>query len=618
MRRSLLLALPFVALGACKDDAGGAPSVLPPSPLNVSVGDTVEATVLASDPDGDVLTYSVSAPGVPDLMNTASIVPAADGTGGAFSFTPVASQVGTHIFDFTVSDGSNEVTVSTTVEVLGGVGSGSAPVFKRPLSQGTVLDLVESSCASFDIEVEDPDSSSVTLGQQAPVIVGSELASTGGLTATWSWCPTREQKDASDQWPLTLTANDGDNATVEKEFVIVLRKPSGEGCPGEFPAVQHDVADFNTVLDLQIDATVSDDMGLSGQPVVLYSFEDPGNPVQFELLSNVATMELVDGDPRSGSWRASIPNPTANEPEGSTARLWYIIQASDDDDVDGDCDHRTDSPPIGAYSVMITNSGGSGGAALCESCSADVQCGSDGDHCLADGSGGSTCGRACDDDCPDGYTCAPESTTSVDGATGRQCVPLAGSCDGGSGGMCEDDFAEDDDNPEQGSMLPPIDTGEYSAILCPDDEDWWLFQLDAEAVITATLSGPSNEDLDLGLTNEDGGLIDQSTGADSDETIVSSCQPAGSYFLRVYDGLPLDGSSDYDLQLEIDTAACMTSSGGSCCEAQDSPGCNDPAIETCVCDNDPWCCGLDDEGEGVWDEFCVDDVGDQGCADPCP
>ncbi len=603
-------------VGACKED-NQAPIVAPVESQAVAVGDTLTVNVFATDKDGDALTYSFAAPGVPGVEGTALIMPSTDGNGGLFTFEPTAEQVGTHIFDFVVSDGSADVTVSTTIAVTGSGGSGTAPRFKRPLSQGTVLDLALSDCSEFDVEVEDPDSDSILLTQAAPTIVGSTLdVQPGGFDGLWSWCPSREQKDTSDQWSMTLSADDGDNPPTLKEFTIVLRKPSGEGCPGEFPDITHDVGDFNTVLDLEIVAQVSDDIGIPGQPVILYSFEDPGNPVQFDRLSNVATMELREGDARSGTWSGRIPNPVANEPEGSSATLWYLIQVSDNDDEDGDCDHRTDAPPVGAYQVSVTNSGGSGGAGLCESCSADVQCGEDGDHCLPASEGGSTCGRACDDDCPDGYVCGPASTTSVDGAVGRQCVRESGSCGGGgNGGDCQDDLAEDDDNPQQAGSLPPLDEGEYFGTLCPDDEDWILFDLPQEAVIEATLTGPSDEDLDLSLTNEDGELIASSLGGTSDESIVSACQPAGEYFLRVYEGVGIAAGVDYEFGIAFDTSACEVSMGDSCCEPHGNPGCNDPAIEACVCGADPFCCDAEDGG---WDEFCVDDVGGEGCAAPCP
>lgn len=621
MIRSLsgLALVGLLALPACKDE-NQAPVVAPVGSQTVGVGDTLSLTLYASDKDGDALTFRFEAPGVPGVDSTASIVAAPEAGGAVFEFSPTPEQVGTNIFDFIVSDGSHEVTVSTTIAVTGSGGSGAAPQFKRPLSQGTVLDLVESDCAEFDIEVEDPDSDSILLTQEAPAIVGSTLdAFPGGFAGRWSWCPSREQKDTSDQWGLTLSADDGDNPPTLKDFTIVLRKPSGEGCPGEFPDISHDVSEFNTVLDLQIVAEVSDDMGIPGQPVVLYAFEDPGNPVQFDKLNNVATMELIDGDARAGTWRGTIPNPVANEPEGSTATLWYLIQASDNDDPDGDCDHRTDAPPVGAYQVTVTNTGESGGAGLCESCSADVQCGEADDHCLP-GGGAPFCGRACDDGCPEGYVCGAASTSSVDGATGRQCMPVSGSCEGGSGGDCEDDAAEDDDNPQQGGALPPVDEGEYTGILCPDDEDWWLFELSAPAMIHASLSGPASEDLDLQLTNGNGELIASSVGGTSDESIISACQLAGQYFLRVYEGLPLGDGVEYDIGLTLDTDACTVSTGDSCCEAHDTPGCNDTEIEACVCDNDPFCCGMGgaDMDEGVWDQFCVDDVGDQMCGPACP
>lgn len=46
---------------------------------------------------------------------------------------------------------------------------------------------------------------------------------------------------------------------------------------------------------------------------------------------------------------------------------------------------------------------------------------------------------------------------------------------------------------------------------------------------------------------------------------------------------------------------------GDCCEAQSTPGCNDPAIESCVCADDPNCC------DTRWDSFCVTLVEGRGC-----
>ncbi|WP_096326349.1 hypothetical protein [Nannocystis exedens] len=47
-----------------------------------------------------------------------------------------------------------------------------------------------------------------------------------------------------------------------------------------------------------------------------------------------------------------------------------------------------------------------------------------------------------------------------------------------------------------------------------------------------------------------------------------------------------------------------------CCLVHAAPGCADDAVEMCVCDEDPFCCGL--EG-GNWDETCVNNVNTFGC-----
>jgi hypothetical protein len=65
--------------------------------------------------------------------------------------------------------------------------------------------------------------------------------------------------------------------------------------------------------------------------------------------------------------------------------------------------------------------------------------------------------------------------------------------------------------------------------------------------------------------------------------------------------------------------SCGLSCGGGtgCCTAHQTPGCDDAAIETCVCAQDPFCCGDDPDSVGFWDGACVDKVGDLLCAPAC-
>jgi hypothetical protein len=46
---------------------------------------------------------------------------------------------------------------------------------------------------------------------------------------------------------------------------------------------------------------------------------------------------------------------------------------------------------------------------------------------------------------------------------------------------------------------------------------------------------------------------------------------------------------------------------GSCCEVQETEGCDDPTIQACVCAEDSFCCDF------KWDSICVDEIADFGC-----
>ncbi|MCE5187067.1 MAG: putative Ig domain-containing protein [Planctomycetaceae bacterium] len=79
----------------------------------VSVGQALQFTISATDPDGDALAYSAS--GLPQgaMFN-----------GTSFAWTPSAAQVGTYQVTFTVSDGSDSTSVAVTITVT----AGSSPV----------------------------------------------------------------------------------------------------------------------------------------------------------------------------------------------------------------------------------------------------------------------------------------------------------------------------------------------------------------------------------------------------------------------------------------------------------------------------------------------------------
>jgi len=576
------------------------------------VGQPLVVQLVASDPEGDSLTFGFAGPAVPDLAGTAAITRTPDGQ-GIFTFTPLASQVGQQVFDLWASDGHDEDHVPLFVEVRQSAGAGTLPVFGSPLGAGTVLDLEQTDCLGLDIEVEDPDSTSIVLDQVPPLIEGASLSATpNGHQGAWNWCPDRRQIDTSDRYTLRLRADDGDNPAVTKEFVIVLRRPAGDQCPGEAPVIEHAPVDVTTRLDPAITAEIGDDLGLGTQPYLVWATEDPGDPIDFDK-TTLVPMELAAGDLQAGTWVGQIPNPVANAPDGTAMPIYYLLSATDDDDADGYCDHRTDDPDGGMHRITIT-AGGDEAVGICEPCSFDVQCGGEGDLCLpaaAGGAGGADgrCGQACagDDECDEGYACSPTALESVEGQLGRQCIPQSGSCDGPAGG-CEDDDHEPDGTPAEASDQAELGEGSSGGrVLCGGDEDWYVLPLGEPTHVTASLEGDVPPDLDLSLTTAVGVLLDASEGLSSSELVEGACLEPGTYLVRVY-SIDAEPAGEYVLELEL--SACMGDDDG-CCVAHAAAGCSDAAVETCVCAVDPFCCSTQ------WDATCVDEVASESCG-ACP
>lgn len=593
------LALSSTALAlAAGCNRGNPPQLLEVGNQVAVVGEPLVIQLVASDPEGDALTFGLYAPGVPDIDSTTSIATTPAGL-GIFTFTPLASQIGVQFFELSVSDGRESDSVVVIVDVRGAVGSGTMPVFRSPLGSGTVLDLDIDDCVQLDIEVEDPDSPMIALAELPPIIEGASLsASADGRTGGWSWCPDRRQVESADRYTLTLVADDGDNPPVTKDFVVVLRRRKGDECPGQGPVITHTPMDLTTRLELPIVAEISDDLGLGSAPYVVFATEDPGDPIDFSK-TTLIEMELIDGDLQQGTWQGIVPNSLANQPEGTAGPLFYLLSATDDDDAEGDCDHRTDDPQSGMHRITVTI-GGDQTAGVCDPCSFDVQCGEADDLCLPTGAGG-RCGHACgsDDECENGFLCSPGPVESVEGQSARQCIPVAGGCSN-PGGTCDADDHEPDGTPAEALAAGLLPTGVLgSRTLCEDDDDWYAVEVGQRAKISASLQGSNPPDMDLSLTTEAGVLLDAADGLSSNETLLSACLDPGTYLLRIF-SVDHDPSGTYSLELQLATAACGGGGGdGDCCVDNNTPGCDDPTIEGCVCALDAFCCDTE------WDDICA-------------
>ncbi|MCA9656550.1 MAG: hypothetical protein H6712_30985 [Myxococcales bacterium] len=525
-----LVGIALAAMG-CAD--GGVPRFVDPGPQVAVVAETLQLSIIASDPDGDPLEYDFSSTTLENLRLHAGITVTPSGQ-ALFTWEPRAGDLGDHLIDFSASDGRNEARISVPFEVRSAAGTGTAPVFRKPLGEGIVHDLEVSPCVPpIDIEVYDPDDAEVELSVLPPGIDGGTLeVSPDGLQGRWSWCPSAEQRAAAGIHELVLQADDGENPPTLKPFTIALGR--GE-CPSQAPMVSHSPVDLEQLADVDLVASASDDVGLLAEPVLFWSTEPTDDPLQMQQQS----MDLVSGTLQAGSFRARLANPAVPLGPGGSVSLYYRIVVIDEDSC------LAGSPPTGTHQITVTNPGGDGGGP-CQPCSWDDQCGGSSDLCLQLGVDMVACGRVCSGaaDCDAGFVCTAEAVTSIEGATGRQCIPEGGICDVA---VCEDDPGEPNDTLQQGLAQPPFEQGllkDYQ--LCPHDDDWYRVELESSAHILAQLTGAQPlPDLDLALTTGGGQVLTISEGLEANESIESNCLSPGTYALHVYS--LYDEPATYDL-----------------------------------------------------------------------
>ncbi len=543
--------------GGCSENAP--PVIDPIDPQTATVGVDMRLFVSATDPDGDAVTFRVEVPTLPDLHDRAH-PPRFDPYGRSAAYlhwVPLASDVGVHEFHITASDGKDESEITFTVTVQSG---NAVPVFRKPLGDGTTLDLARQSCLDVDVVVEDPDSAEVTISLEEPVEEGYEFTQDGPTEGTFSWCPTQKQIDAQDRYTLNLLAQDPEGHAARKKYLIVLRKALDENCPGEAPTVSvtwpQDVSSFD---DITVQARVSDDKGLAGPPVLYFSLQEPADPAHpdFSLFDQVS-MELVSGDEKSGTYEGRIPNPVVTEPPGTTKTIYAFVEATDDDDATGDCDHRTRAPDDQVATIKVTRPSGSGTFQFCRTCWADVQCGTQG-LCVIMGSANGFCLQRCDDGeaCPADSTCTQGPVESIDGTTGRVCVPNSGTCEQ----ECRDDGMEDNDD-FLGAEVVEVNRTYTGLRLCGNsstgiDEDYYWFELTESANVTCAIHFLNSDgDLDLELLDENEQVLGRSASVSDDEVITTCLQP-GIYSLRVY-SMASYVNAAYALEVQAPPGGCCT------------------------------------------------------------
>lgn len=563
-------------VGAC--GGGSPPQIEPIADQIAQVGVELSVQIAATDSDSDELAYDFTA-AIPDLGDRASITSTPSGV-GVFRWTPQASDVGVWPIDFVVNDGSSSDRVTIQIDVRLAVGGQTAPIFVKPRGTGSTLDSSQRQCVDVEIQIDDSDSATVTLEQEEPLIPGATLTQSDGLNAVWRWCPSTEQLESGEErFRLVLSARDGSNPKTLKNYLVVLRQDSKPGCPGQPPTITHTPTNVDSLVGLGISAEISDDSGLKHEPLLYYSLEPiPGDNPDLGRLTQVS-MRLDSGDMVRGTWTGEIPNPVAEGNAGDQATVHYVIVANDDDDQVGDCDHLTQVPDTGTFQMTVTNPGGAGGAAICEACTADIQCGEVADLCVRVGvAAESFCLETCRDDvdCPTDYFCSPSPVESVDGVSARQCVPNSNDCSDPGATICVDDALEDNDSRTAAESNPALAPGSYTLNSCPvagggDDEDWFRVEVAGDARLEVNLQGTDASDLDVGLYDSTGTAIRLSLGLTSIETI-DECLTAGTYYVRVFTVESTPDENPYSLSVTETPNGCA------------APACVDDAAEP---DNSP-------------------------------
>ncbi|MFA5794301.1 MAG: SDR family NAD(P)-dependent oxidoreductase [Candidatus Brocadiia bacterium] len=183
-----------------------APVLVSPGNQAVNENQLLTFTLLAMDPDGDAITYS---------MTSAIINAVLDESTGVFNWMPDYTQAGSYevIFKATAKDLSDTKTVTITVNNVD-----RAPVLTSPGNQA----INENQLLTFILSAADPDGDVITYSIM-PMPVGAILDSATGL---FNWTPDYNQSGnygiifnatangLSDSKTITITVNNVDRAPV--------------------------------------------------------------------------------------------------------------------------------------------------------------------------------------------------------------------------------------------------------------------------------------------------------------------------------------------------------------------------------------------------------------------
>lgn len=277
--------------------------------LNVPSGQPAAvAQVAATDPDGNVLTYSLAVPA--DLPSQAGFVQptglSVNAATGQLTFNTVGKLDG-QLYNAVVkiSDGSTAVFVDLIVRI--GSGAGSPPTFvytnNATPANGSVIIVTPGTPVSFSVTAIDTDPGSITLnaaGLPAGSMTMPALQTDGNPVSTvFSWTPT-----ALGSSVLVFTATDP-TANQASTSVTIRVEPSVANLPPVCAGLMPAPGTVGVPFSLSLTGAVTDPNG----DALTYSYATTPLPAGLSLSGNVisGTPSTTVGSPVSVTVTATDP-----------------------------------------------------------------------------------------------------------------------------------------------------------------------------------------------------------------------------------------------------------------------------------------------------------------------
>jgi hypothetical protein len=208
------------------------PTLAPIAGQEVAIGMTLTVTNVATDADGDQLTFSLGA-GAPD---NAGIDPST----GLLTWAPTQAQIGNHAFGVIVTDnGFPSLSATQSFSVLV-VQSNSpptlAPISNQELALGMTL--------VFTNSASDPDGDQLTFSLGSGVATNATLNTTNGV---FTWMPTPDQL-GSNNFSIIVTDNGFPSLSATQRFDVFV-------VPSNSPPTLAPIADQEVPVGMTLTVT---------------------------------------------------------------------------------------------------------------------------------------------------------------------------------------------------------------------------------------------------------------------------------------------------------------------------------------------------------------------------